>query len=108
MPFKSIEERRQFQREYYERNKELYRLRQIERRARNKSIINEAKKLGCSRCKENHPACIDFHHIDESTKSFTIGDFMKVNCGIERLLAEISKCVLLCSNCHRKLHWCNE
>lgn len=61
--------------------------------------------LGCSRCAEHDPDCLDFHHADKSTKIFGVGNTAayqwKVG-PIERLLEEIRKCFILCSNCHRK------
>lgn len=54
---------------------------------------------GYNRCSR----ALDFHHVDPSTKLFTIS-----NNGFgrswERVKAEIDKCVLLCANCHRELH----
>lgn len=54
----------------------------------------------CSKCGscEN----LQFHHIDETTKSFNIGKLM--NYSKEKVLNELSKCVLLCKDCHHKLH----
>jgi hypothetical protein len=55
---------------------------------------------GYDRC----PAGFDFHHIIPEEKEFSIGE----NCGnfaYGRLLKEVKKCMLLCSNCHRELHY---
>ena len=55
---------------------------------------------GYDRC----PAGFDFHHIIPEEKEFSIGQ----SCGnfaYERLLKEAEKCMLLCSNCHRELHY---
>ena len=41
-----------------------------------------------------------FHHLDPSTKLFTIG----VNRGRAVTLAEIEKCVVLCRPCHARRH----
>jgi hypothetical protein len=73
-----------------------------ERTHRHKDFINSLRKP-CFNCGEDDIACIDFHHVDESTKSFSIGS----NGGsysIEKILEEIAKCICLCSNCHRKHH----
>lgn len=59
-------------------------------------------KTPCIICGESEPVCIDWHHIDPSTKSFTIGaNFSKAR---NLILEEIQKCVCLCANCHRKVH----
>lgn len=74
--------------------------------ARTKAWYDEYKaKLACSKCGENHPACIEFHHIDPSTKKDTITRMVHRNHSIETVLAEIAKCQVLCRNCHAKEHW---
>ena len=56
----------------------------------------------CVVCGESESVCLDFHHIDPNEKDFTIGKHR--NKSRENLLKEIQKCVVLCANCHRKLH----
>src|SRR5574338_143642 len=43
----------------------------------------------------------DFHHVDPMEKDFAISAKMTSWEAIEK---ELSKCVLLCSNCHREVH----
>ena len=43
----------------------------------------------------------DFHHVDRSTKEFTIAKFRT---NFSKLKDELDKCILLCSNCHRLEH----
>lgn len=59
-------------------------------------------KIKCVICGESEPVCLDFHHINPDEKKFTIGKHR--NKSKENLLLEISKCICLCANCHRKLH----
>ena len=47
------------------------------------------------------PSVFDFHHLTPDQKEFTIGNGIKA---WERVVAEVTKCVMLCSNCHRKVH----
>ena len=61
--------------------------------------------LSCVECGESHPACIDFHHERDDKEANVSGLIRKAS--KERILAEIAKCEVLCSNCHRKRHWCN-
>jgi hypothetical protein len=50
-----------------------------------------------------HYSVYDFHHLDETTKEF---DWSKVRLlSADRRQAELSKCILLCSNCHRIRHY---
>lgn len=71
------------------------------RRATYLAIIDEAKAGGCIRCGESHPACLQFHHRDPSTKLFAITRWSK---SALKLRAEIAKCDILCANCHFKHH----
>ena len=52
---------------------------------------------GCSRCPEKRPNCLQFHHLDPSIKEFTIAS---KRTGLEKIVKEISKCIVLCGNCH--------
>ena len=45
-----------------------------------------------------------FHHIDESTKLFNIDARACNGYHIDRLQAEVDKCLLLCHNCHSEHH----
>lgn len=57
----------------------------------------------CVACGEAHRSCIDFHHIDPSSKDFTLGD-ATTNVGWNKLISELRKCVIVCKNCHCKVH----
>ncbi len=62
------------------------------------------KKLGgkCAMCNGVfHNAAFDFHHIKDKTKAIAS---MFFNSSEEKILKEIEKCILLCSNCHRTHH----
>ena len=55
---------------------------------------------GYDRC----PASFDFHHPVPEEKGFNIASEMG-SMTYQALLEETEKCVLLCSNCHRELHY---
>lgn len=61
------------------------------------------KQRGCS-CGESHPPCLDFHHIDPTSKVNSVTKMVTAGLAKETVLAEIAKCELLCANCHRKHH----
>lgn len=63
------------------------------------------KTLKCAKCPENHPATLDFHHIDGKTKDHNLSSMAHSGFGFDRIREEINKCIILCANCHRKLHW---
>ena len=58
----------------------------------------------CVKCGESHRQCLDFHHRNPAEKSFGIKEGLKKGIEKEKILAEITKCNILCSNCHAKLH----
>lgn len=62
------------------------------------------KTRGCQCCREKHVACLEFHHRDESTKSFNVM-IGGLSVSMETLQAELAKCDVLCANCHKKLHY---
>lgn len=104
MPFKDPEKRREYRREWYTKNK----ISEREHVARRKSEIKKwfkdyKKELKCSKCREDHPATIDFHHIGE--KENPVAQMVHEGYSIEGIKKEIGKCIILCANCHRKLHW---
>ena len=66
--------------------------------------MSDAIKLekGCELCGYNeHPAALDYDHIDPSQKEFSIGEAIGQAQGKQRILDEIAKCRVLCANCHR-------
>lgn len=70
------------------------------RRRRVKAILVEEAGGRCCRCGfAEHPAALHFHHLDRSTKEFSVSG-AGVTRSIERARAEARKCVLLCANCH--------
>lgn len=58
----------------------------------------------CAHCSNTFsPAAFDFHHIDPHTKTNELGNLFKGS--LEKMMAELNKCIMLCANCHRTLHW---
>lgn len=83
-----------------ERQKQAMEAWNKKRKAEREAIVLEAKAVGCRRCGEMDPACLDFHHV--GTKTFEVSKRAWRN--LDLLRAEIAECVVLCANCHRKLH----
>lgn len=70
-------------------------------RHRRKELLVYLMGGKCSRC--GYDRCIkalEFHHIDKSTKSFTISYAIH---SLEDDINEVKKCSLLCANCHREV-----
>lgn len=57
---------------------------------------------GCIICGETEPCCLDFHHLNPNKKDANVGSLLSNN--IETLINEIRKCILVCKNCHAKIH----
>jgi hypothetical protein len=92
-------------REWYYRNRSDVVARTAKRRKRRRAEIADYKaQLKCKRCGEDDPACLDLHHRDARSKDITVANAIKHGWSDAKLKAEIEKCDVLCSNCHRKLH----
>lgn len=92
-------------RKWYAKNKAKHIAYVRNREKKIKLWLKEYKEtLKCEICDENHPACLDFHHINPEEKDFAIGRIMDYM-SWRKLKAEIAKCRVLCSNCHRKEHY---
>lgn len=77
---------------------------QEKRRGPVKDRLLSYKGGKCISCGYNKcSAALDFHHIDQDSKSFDIGKSSK-NMNFDKIKNEIDKCVILCANCHRELH----
>ena len=51
---------------------------------------------------DRHPAALQFHHVDPSTKGFALGA-SGLTRALEVMRREAAKCLLLCSNCHAEV-----
>jgi hypothetical protein len=68
------------------------------------SRVNKIKHdKGCMFCDEKEPCCLDFHHKDKKNKIACISTLVSKK-SWKNIEIEIQKCVIVCSNCHRKLH----
>lgn len=67
-------------------------------------IINYKTKRGCGKCGIKDHRVLDLHHPDEKKKEFTVAYFRR-QLGFDRIKREVKKCVVICANCHRVLHW---
>jgi hypothetical protein len=112
MPFKDPEKRREYQRKYnkkwYENNKDGHLTSTSSNRRRyRKQWLDFKATLSCTRCGAKHPAIIDFHHVirDDTKQSVNrlAGDGR-----FAAAVEETKKCIPLCANCHRVLHWDEE
>ena len=83
-----------------ERSKEYTR----QARAKTRKWIAEYKEgRGCCICGEAHPRCLDFHHVGEEKKDTNISRLISTG-RLGVIKEEIKKCIIVCANCHRKIH----
>lgn len=89
---------------YYKARADYYKEKSKIRKIKVVKEFKEYKKtLKCAKCNESEPCCLDFHHTDKDLKVSEIS--LLVNSGnTGQLKAELEKCIVLCANCHRKLH----
>ena len=80
-----------------------------------KKLIITLKGGKCGGCGySKNLAAMELHHNDPQNKSFQLDARHLSNSSMERIFEELTKCVLLCANCHREYHnpeltnWNNE
>lgn len=75
----------------------------IRRWAKRKERVVDQFGNKCHDCGHSyHPNVFDFHHLDTSTKEY---DWTKMRLMSEtKMQTELSKCIMLCANCHRIRH----
>lgn len=105
----NVELLRKSRREWYERNKESEK---VNSRARKLVVVQknieyvESVKAGtpCMDCGNTFPSiAMDFDHVGND-KIDSISTMCRTPVGLTKLKAEIEKCELVCSNCHRIRH----
>ena len=80
---------------YYEKNKHNT---AAKKRSFRDQIDGIKLSAGCVDCGyREHPAALDFDHLDHTTKRTEVSSCASM----ETALAEIAKCEVRCSNCHR-------
>lgn len=90
----------------YLKNKENILQKQLDKRRQSQDWVRQFKTK-CAHCGEDHPATLDFHHLEG--KEHGIANLTNRNNLTKKIksliIKEIKKCIVICSNCHRKLHW---
>lgn len=89
-------------RENYQENKEYYYRLAVERNKELRRRLRELKQVPCADCgQEFDPVCMDFDHLPQFKKSMAISYMLRHRMSWDKILAEIAKCEVVCSNCHR-------
>ena len=96
------EKQRAAKRRYYDRNRAVYFERNKRKRDTLRQIVREAKGKPCADCGGEFPYYVmDLDHRGDSGKVIEVAQIVALNWGRDRLSAEIEKCDVVCSNCHR-------
>jgi len=108
MPFKDIDTRKTYMKEYskkhYEANAEEYKAKSAasnrKLRLRNRDYIKNIKESNpCLDCGQFYPYYVmHFDHIYD--KNGSVSDLSRASSSIERIQKEIDNCELVCANCH--------
>ncbi len=96
---------KEYRKIHHQENKEIAHEHKIIKYAKMRQIIFEAKSVPCMDCGiqyEFHQ--MDFHHREPSKKKYSISRLRNIS-SIIKLIEEINKCDVVCSNCHKKRTW---
>ena len=80
------------------------RIKSFRQKTKEKAI--EYKGGKCEKCGYNKCSwAFEFHHINSDDKDFGISSYSTLTW--EKIKTELDKCIMLCANCHRELHYEN-
>jgi len=97
---------RRSSKKWYYKNKDYVQQKVKERKQKIKLYINQYKEANPCKCGECTPCCLDFHHKDNDRNGdLTISQIVNIGWSLKRIKKELEKCIVLCANCHRKLHF---
>jgi hypothetical protein len=109
VPYKDPEVKKQKHREYSRKHYELNKEVAIEKAKKQKKAFRTKwmeykQSMCCTNCGFDHPAAIDFHHVNPSPEDKKLFTLLRRN-NFTAALKEVEKCVPLCANCHRIHHY---
>lgn len=101
MPRKDREKYNEYQRQWYAANRDVYIKKNQRLREAKRQWLREQKNIPCQDCGHRYPFFVmDFDHREDEKKDGTIARMVAV-WSWAKLKAEIAKCDIVCSNCHR-------
>ena len=82
---------------------------QKQRRNRLRQRLVEMRGRKCALCGESFEVHqFDFHHVIPETKSFPLTSTYMTSKSWKTILEEANKCIMVCANCHRDIHFSKE
>lgn len=96
---------KEYQRKWYLKNKDIHKVRVLKsnyntRKTNRELLIKYLELNHCVDCKEKDIRVLQFDHL--SNKRAMVSDMVKNAYSWKTILEEISKCEVVCANCHVK------
>ena len=94
---------KKYWRKYRDEHKDIINAKGRARAKEKRDWIREYKKdKSCFKCGYNkHIDILEFHHLRDKKGIISSMKFHSK----KRIIEEMAKCILICPNCHRWLHW---
>jgi len=97
---------KKYRREYYSKNKDKviskdYTTMNRRRTEKRQIVWDYYKNNPCVDCGEDNPIVLEFDHRDGVEKTNIISKMVNGNWGDSKIMGEIKKCDVRCSNCHK-------
>lgn len=107
MGYKNKEDQAKAARRHYDLNKEKLKARAkahdaIVRPQLQALILEYLRNNPCVDCGESDPIVLEFDHLDPTLKKGNISYLVSMCVAKQTLTEEISKCEVVCCNCHRR------
>ena len=97
----STPDQRPYNVRHYQRNRQREIDRVMTRQRATLEFLRDLRRVPCMDCRGTFlPHQMDFDHRDPSAKSFHLTGSRAMLASRTRLLPEIAKCDIVCSNCH--------
>lgn len=85
---------------------QCYSIQKVNERKSLQSKFEDFKKtLSCEHCGTNDYRVLEFHHVDSEDKENHISKMVMNKNSWKRIMKEVAKCICLCANCHRIVHY---
>lgn len=97
---------KEYSKGHYDKNKKYYikkaksHTKRYKKQAQ-KTLFEFKLSNPCVQCGIDDPRVLEFNHINPSEKEHNIADMINHGYSINNILKEVSKCEVLCANCHR-------
>ncbi|MAH42137.1 hypothetical protein CL614_00160 [archaeon] len=104
---KNKERRKKYKAEWHQKNKERRNAENKKRREEFREWYFSLKRgKKCEICGyDKHFSALDFHHKNAELKESSIADLITKTTNKQKILEEVEKCIIVCANCHRELHY---